>query len=283
MTTEQYYPSPFKINLGLEVLSKRDDGYHNINSVFYKFFEPHDTLVAHHADSFSFEASDPALPTDDRNLVVRAIRECSRYHGSDLPQLKLKLDKVIPSGAGLGGGSANAATAIRIYSDFVQNLTLSEQITIAVKLGADVPFFVHDIRAMKASGTGEILEPVDLNLPYYCVIVKPRSVHADTAAAYSGLKIIGKKEPTDIVSILKTNNIQLWREKIKNDFEPLLFHLYPELERIKSIFLQGGALFTLMSGSGSAIYGLFGNTTSAESVYQEFKNICPDAFIAMAH
>ncbi len=283
MTGTKTYHSPFKINLGLEILSKRSDGYHDINTIFYRFDEPHDTIVASDSASFEFNSSDHDLPTDERNLVVRAIALCAEYHNDKMPALSIQLEKNIPSGAGLGGGSGNAATAIKIYSELVRSLSPAEQLEIGAKLGADVPFFLINSHAATASGIGNVLEPLDLTLPYQCLIVKPKQLFTSTTESYAGLKISGKKTATDLASILQQSALSLWQEKIVNDFEPLVFQRYPELISIRDQFLQHNALFTLMSGSGSASYGLFADMNEAETAQTAFKKIYPDGFVALAH
>jgi 4-diphosphocytidyl-2-C-methyl-D-erythritol kinase len=282
VTAPRSYHSPFKINLGLEVLSKRPDGYHEINTVFYRFDEPHDTLAATESEAFSFVTNDPDLPLDERNLVVRAIALCSEYHSRALPGLAIRLEKVIPSGAGLGGGSANAATAIKIYSELIESLSPEEQLEIGSKLGADVPFFLQNTLAAKASGIGNILEPIAFTLDYQCLIVKPRPLHASTTASYAGLKVSGKKNGTDLVRILEADPIGAWQDQIVNDFEPLVFQRYPELTDIRQLFLQQKAVFTLMSGSGGASYGLFADTSSAQTAFNTFRSHYPDGFVALA-
>jgi 4-diphosphocytidyl-2-C-methyl-D-erythritol kinase len=282
VTGPKTYHSPFKINLGLEVLSKRPDGYHEINTVFYRFDEPYDVLTVTEAEAFSFETSDPDLPTDERNLVVRAFKLCSEYQNKQLPNIAVQLEKIIPLGAGLGGGSANAATAIKIYSELVGPLSPGEQLEIGSKLGADVPFFLQNARAAKASGIGNVLEPIEYRLDYSCLIVKPRPLHASTTASYAGLKISGKKTATDLVSIIQNDPPSSWQSRITNDFEPLVFQRYPELKQIRQTFLDANAIFTLMSGSGGASYGLFNDMPSTQTALTIFQNQYPDSFAVLA-
>lgn len=278
----KHYNSPFKINLGLEVLSKRPDGYHDINTVFYRFDDPHDILTVEEAEQFTFSTNDGDLPTDERNLVVRAFSACAEYRNTHLPKLRVHLEKHIPSGAGLGGGSGNAATAIRIYSELVDDLSPAEQLEIGAKLGADVPFFLHNHRAMRASGIGEILEPLDFSLQQTCVIVKPKTLETSTTESYAGLKISEKKDATDFGAILAKGDASGWERVIVNDFESLVFQRYPELESIRNTFLQYKADFTLMSGSGGASYGLFRDDAAAERAVAAFRKVYPDGFITIA-
>lgn len=280
--TQRSYRSPFKINLGLEVLAKRPDGYHEINTVLYRFDEPHDTLHVNPQDGFSFTTNDPDLPHDERNLVVRALKLCAEYAGAELPKFSIHLEKVIPHGAGLGGGSANAATAIHIYSDLAQSLPLASQIEIAGKLGADVPFFLHEAKAMKASGIGNVLEPLDFTLEYPCVIVKPRQLATSTTESYAGLKVSGRKSATDLAAIVLNEPPSRWTGKITNDFEHLAFQRYPQLESIRGKFLQFNAIFTLMSGSGGASYGIFDSILAAEEALIAFRDLYRDGFCVIA-
>ena len=282
MTGEKIYHSPFKINLGLEILSKRPDGYHDINTIFYRFDEPHDTLIVSDSATFEFTSSDHDLPTDERNLVVRAIALCAEYHNDKMPEISIRLEKTIPSGAGLGGGSGNAATAIQIYSELVASLSPSEQLEIGAKLGADVPFFLTNSRAATASGIGNILEPLDFTLEYPCLIVMPKHLFTSTTESYACLKISGIKTATDLSAMLQQTAPNSWQGKIENDFEPLVFQRYPELQTIRHQFLQHNAFFSLMSGSGSASYGLFAEQSHAESALSDFKEEYPDGFVVLA-
>lgn len=282
MIGSKTYHSPFKINLGLEILSKRPDGYHEINTVFYRFNEPHDSLTVTDGETFRFTSNDQDLPTDDRNLVVRAIALCAEYQNNEMPPISIRLEKVIPSGAGLGGGSGNAATAIKLYSELVQSLSPAEQLEIGAKLGADVPFFLIDARAAIASGIGNILRPLNFTLPYSCLIVKPKQLFTSTTESYAGLKISGKRSATDLSAMLQEAEPGSWQETIVNDFEPLVFQRYPELNDIRGQFLQYNAFFTLMSGSGGASYALFSNKAQAEKACDAFKEKYPDGFVALA-
>jgi 4-diphosphocytidyl-2-C-methyl-D-erythritol kinase len=261
------YLCPAKINIGLEVLFKRKDGYHELNTVFALVSSPCDAIEVTSASEFTLTCSDPKLDTGADNLVQKAAKAFMAASSKEtLPPLNMHLVKEIPSGAGLGGGSSDAAQTLHILNDyFGQPMPQSELIEVASWVGADVPFFVSGYKTAVAGGIGERLEPIELVAKPAVLIVKPEAISIPTTLAYSRLNVT-KKQGTDIQDHILTHR---WSE-ITNDFERVIFADNPQLSDIKSEMTDQGAFFASMSGSGSAIYGFFDNiehATKASQVY----------------
>lgn len=186
------------------------------------------------------------------NLCYRAWRLMADNFA--IPPVSIHLHKVIPAGAGLGGGSSDASFTLKMLNSMF-NLNLDNEIlrSLAVQLGMDCPFFIDNIPAL-SSGRGEFLKPVSLNLDeYYLVIVKP-PVHVSTAAAFLGIKPVFRENSIDELTSLP---LQEWRKVLHNDFEESVFRLYPEIQDIRNIMYRQHAVYAAMSGSGSAVFGLF--------------------------
>lgn len=245
-----------KINLGLFITGKRPDGYHLLETVF---------LPIPLCDELEILPA-PELPTDELevlgevatgpledNLVLRAVRALrTRY---PFPSLRLRLSKHIPSGAGMGGGSADASFTLTAINElFALGASPEELEGLALGLGADCPFFVRNTPAL-ARGIGEELSP--LPLPHlsglHLSIVKP-ALHSSTAEAFRGLGELRK--PSTGVDELVRRPVSAWRGCVENDFERSLFPLYPELEELKAALYDLGADFALLTGSGAALYAL---------------------------
>ncbi|HET6512492.1 MAG TPA: 4-(cytidine 5'-diphospho)-2-C-methyl-D-erythritol kinase [Candidatus Kapabacteria bacterium] len=266
-TLKTSYICPAKINIGLEVLYKRQDGYHELNTVFARVGSPCDVIEVSESAEFTLTCSDPSLATDESNLIFKAVKAFGAAAGkTELPRLHLHLNKQIPTGAGLGGGSSDAAQAIHICNDhFGQPLPLAELVEIGSWVGADVPFFVSGYKAAVAGGIGDRLEEFDMKHQYGLLIVKPESIAIPTAQAYAQLKVT-KKQGSDIHDAISTHR---W-DMITNDFERVIFAANPQLADIKSSMQEQGAFFASMSGSGSAIYGLFDSKAHADKAEKAF-------------
>lgn len=241
-----------KINLGLHVVSKRNDGFHNIETCFYPIPWT-DILEVIKSESFSFSCSGTPIPGNaEENLCIKA------YHllqaDFNLSPVKIHLHKVIPMGAGLGGGSSDAAFMLRsLNSLFSLNLSTEQMNSYAAKLGSDCSFFVTDTPKY-GSGRGEILLPLAVSLKdLYLVIVKPR-IHVSTAEAYAGVK--PNESVFSLAEILKSP-ITSWKEKLTNDFEKSVFQIHPQINKIKDELYRQGAIYASMSGSGAAVFGIF--------------------------
>ncbi|MDR1860388.1 MAG: 4-(cytidine 5'-diphospho)-2-C-methyl-D-erythritol kinase [Bacteroidales bacterium] len=249
-----------KINIGLYITGKRADGYHNIDTAFYP--TPWcDALEIVPADEFSFHSTGLAIEgAPEDNLVVRAYRLLSGRHS--LPPIAIHLHKNVPTGAGLGGGSSDGATALRMLNSiFRLNLPQERIAEYALQLGSDCPFFIESKPAL-ASGRGEILQKIPLALNgLHIAIVKP-PIHSSTAEAYRHITPAQLRIP--LIRLLRFP-ISLWPGNIINQFEPYVFSMYPEVARIKQTLYDQGALFALMSGSGASVFGLFNRNIPAIS------------------
>jgi 4-diphosphocytidyl-2-C-methyl-D-erythritol kinase len=241
-----------KINLGLQIISKREDGYHNLETCFYPV--PWcDALEVIKSDQFQFTQSGTAIPgREEDNLCVKAYQLLKKDF--DLQPIKLHLHKIIPTGAGLGGGSSDAAFTLRaLNAVFNLNLSAAELANYAAMLGSDCSFFVGD-SPMLGSGRGEILSDTSVSLKgKYLILVKP-DIHVSTAEAYAG--IIPKTPPQ---SIKETLDLPLaeWKGKLTNDFEESVFRKHPQIEAIKNELYNQGARYASMSGSGASVFGIF--------------------------
>lgn len=243
-----------KINLGLQIVRKREDGYHDLQTVFYPTSFYHDimTLTPCSAE-FEFELeSEEDLGPSDNNLCVKAFRILQQDYG--IEGVHLYLGKGIPTGAGLGGGSADAAFSLKLLVDAFQLPVTEEQMLhYALQLGSDVPFFLYN-QPMYATGRGEVMTPVDLDLSAYQLkIVKP-DIHVSTKEAYAG---ITPKESNIFLPNVLQQDVSTWKGVVVNDFEESVFAKHPELREIKEAFYRDGALYASMSGSGSAVFGIF--------------------------
>lgn len=274
------YLSPCKINIGLEILSKRDDGYHNINTVYYKLNEPHDELVVEDAEGFHFTTTDHNIPNDENNIVVKAIRMCAEFAKVEMPKLRIHLRKNIPSGAGLGGGSGNAATAMKIFSEHCNKLSQEHMFDIAKKLGADVPFFLFHADAAIAAGVGDKLLPINLKVKYPLLVIKLKDTFISTAKAYAMLRMTNRITPTNYKVVLKSITEPIgWRNIIVNDFEEVAFAIHPILFSLKRSLYDFGAEFALMSGSGSAFFAIFKNSASANEAREKLLTDYPETSV----
>lgn len=240
-----------KINLGLLIIEKRDDGYHNIETIFYPI-KMYDVVEVLPAQSNSFYTSGLSIPDTGSNLCEKAYNLLSEAY--DLPATGINLIKNIPIGAGLGGGSSDAASVLkslnRIYSLDLSNDALKQY---ATQLGADCPFFIEN-KAVFASGIGTTFEDIDLDLSdYYIVVIKP-AIHISTQEAYQ--HVVPRIPKVDLKRAINLP-IQEWKYYISNDFELGIFERYPLIEQIKVGLYEKGALYAAMSGSGSSVYGIF--------------------------
>lgn len=261
------YRCPAKINLGLEVLYKRPDGYHELNTIFVRLEDVCDEISVAESGGFALACDSRDLDVGESNLIVRAAEAFASVTGRDLPQLKLTLTKRIPMGAGLGGGSSDAATSLLICNDASGNpLTTPELATIGASIGADVPFFVSGFSAARASGIGEAIQPIELALDCWALLVKPESVAISTKEAYAGLSLTEPKRPADLVTALRSRSWDL----LQNDFEQSIFSKAPVLLEIKSELYSAGAMYAAMSGSGATMYGLFEEESAATRARSTF-------------
>ncbi len=273
-----------KINLGLSITERRQDGYHNLETLFYPvglyngtpenpspFCDILEVTKAQDPDS-----EDKLLFTGreincepEKNLVFRALKifreELSRKDMAEcLPAVEIHLDKHLPDGAGLGGGSADASFTLRMLNETAGSpFSKEELVAMALRLGADCPFFIIN-RPAFASGVGECLELSRLDLSgWWALIIKPE-VYVSTREAFSG--ITPAPASFDLRRLAETP-VSEWKKMVRNDFESTIFPLHPQLREIKENLYRTGAVYASMSGSGSSLFGLFPDRMSAEKAY----------------
>jgi len=241
-----------KINLGLNIVEKRPDGYHNIETIFYPIGWK-DALEIVPSDATSLTISGIAIDGDpEKNLVMKALRLLREDYA--IGELSVSLQKNIPFGAGLGGGSADGAFMLSLLNKFYElHISEAELASYAVRLGADCPFFIYNWPVF-ATGIGDILEPVDVNLGQnHFVVIKP-DIAVPTAEAYSNVK---PHKPQESLKALIALPVEEWKDVVVNDFERSVFAKHPELNDLKALLYKQGALYASMSGSGSSLYGVF--------------------------
>lgn len=254
--------APAKINIGLYVTGKRQDGYHNIETIFYPI-NLCDLIIVEDSDAFHFSSSDESIADKSTNLIVKAKNLLEEYSGKRL-NYRIFLQKNIPVGSGLGGGSSDAATVLLKLNELATlRLSMLELSDLALELGSDVPYFLNP-KPSFAEGRGEIFQPLKINIDLPIVIVYP-GIHIPTAWAYS---LILPKIPSfhlRNIESLDANHLQLIADKVGNDFESVVFEKYPKIKEVKQLHYKMGAIFSLMSGSGSTVFGIYPDEDTAKS------------------
>ena len=262
-----------KINLGLYVERKRSDGYHDISTVMLpvEWCDILEIVPANKRDTDVrlFTSGNRIDCPPEKNIVIKAVRALENITGTTF-NIDIYLRKIIPDGAGLGGGSSDASFTLRLINEiFELNLNLDELMMIASKIGADCAFFIKN-EPMLAQGIGEILTPVKPDLEGYSIIIVKPEAYISTAQAYAG--IVPRTPELSLKEAVRTD-INDWKYCIFNVFEEVAFNLFPELEEIKSELYKQGALYASMSGSGSAFYGIFkpdyDNLTAVSSYFSD--------------
>ncbi len=253
-----------KINLGLDILRRREDGYHELETVMIPVRGLCDELTIERTGTAGARFENRGLAVDcppDANICLRAFRLMHDRYGID--GLRIVLDKRVPFGAGLGGGSADAtAVVLAIDSLFGLHLAEAELIDCAAALGSDTAFFVRNTPQL-CTGRGERMEPIDLPLAgLWIALVKP-DVHISTREAYAGVR---PRIPAMPLRERLARPLAEWQAAVGNDFEPSIFAAHPELAAVKAELLAAGARYAAMSGSGSTLYGLFDDERSARRV-----------------
>ncbi|MDR1500444.1 MAG: 4-(cytidine 5'-diphospho)-2-C-methyl-D-erythritol kinase [Tannerellaceae bacterium] len=252
------YPNA-KINIGLNVVSRRPDGYHNIETVFMPV-SLCDALEVVEAGVTTFTQT--GLPVDippSDNLVLKAKALLSRY---GLPPLDIHLHKAIPMGGGLGGGSSDGAFMLKLLNDFGGlGLGLDELERLASQLGADCPFFIRN-EIVFASGTGNVFEAVNISLEEYSIHLVTPNIAVSTAEAYAAVR---PQKPSISIRDIIRRPVGEWRGLLTNDFESSVFARHPSLAAIKQNLYDAGATYASLSGSGSSIYALFPATTTGHA------------------
>lgn len=253
-----------KINLGLYVRERLPNGYHDIETGF-AFIDLSDRIEVRKAEKTTILCNDPGVPTGKDNLINKAILAFNRAFGTS-GYFHINLQKSIPAGAGLGGGSSNAAVMLRLLNRIHEkNIPLDELCKIGAALGADVPVFIRCDTAI-GTGTGTDLEYLDFQPDYHIVTVWP-GIHSDTREAYQMCEPGGPPEEP-LSQILTEYNPDEWTYLLRNDLEPGVIQLYPQIGNLKDQMYDMGALYAAMSGSGSSVFGIFDQEVTAHETYQ---------------
>jgi len=244
-----------KINIGLNIINRRPDGYHNLETIFYPVMIK-DALEVVVADKLSFESSGLEIPGRvEDNLCIKG------YHlvrkDFDLPPVKIHLHKHIPIGAGLGGGSADAAFFIRLLNQkFDLGMPDGQMLGYARQLGADCAFFIQN-KPVFAFDRGDEFEPIKLDLSNYKIVVVMPPVHVSTSEAYGGVKPAPVEQS---LMELIDEPVAEWKNFVKNDFEVSVFKNHPIIRGVKAALYEAGAVYASMSGSGASVFGIFDST-----------------------
>lgn len=246
-----------KINLGLNIVEKRPDGYHNLETIFYPI-NLQDALEVTRRENNDKEytlhiSGSPLEGEPEDNLVVKAYKLLKKDYPGLLP-VDIHMYKHIPAGAGLGGGSSDAACMIKLLNDkFSLGLSTERMEEYAVKLGADCSFFIRN-KSVFATGIGNLFEPVELSLKgYHIILIKP-DIFVSTRDAFAEIKPV--RPAVSLKEIVK-QPMETWKNSMKNDFEDSVFKKFPEIAAIKDELYDLGAVYAAMSGSGSSVYGIF--------------------------
>ncbi|MDP4241035.1 MAG: 4-(cytidine 5'-diphospho)-2-C-methyl-D-erythritol kinase [Bacteroidota bacterium] len=259
------YPNA-KINIGLNVVERRPDGYHNIETVFYPI-GLHDVLEIESSETcsdYSFSSSGIELGGDpEENLIVKAYRLLrSEYQ---FPPVDISLVKQIPFGAGLGGGSSDAAFMLKALNElFELKITPKKLERLAAKLGADCPVFIQN-KPVFATGIGNVFTPIELSLQGYSLLLVKPDIHVSTPDAYA--LVVPEKPQLSLIELIQ-HPLTEWKDTIRNDFEKSVFAKYPEIETIKNTLYEMGAVYASMSGSGSSVYGIFDSFRPEDALFE---------------
>ena len=255
-----------KINLGLHVTEKRADGYHNLETVFYPV-KLYDVLELTDASVTSCVLGGTAVPGNpEDNICLKAYRLLEKdFH---LPAQQISLLKNIPVGAGLGGGSSDAAFLIKLLNDkFKLGISLDRMEDYARQLGADCAFFIQN-KPVYAIGKGDEFSKINIDLSDYCLVLVKPDIHVSTGDAYAGIKpAIPSRSLKDLIHL----PVKDWASHLKNDFENTVFLKYPQIERVKKQLYASGAVYAAMSGSGSAVFAIFEQQVKLPDLEKENK------------
>jgi len=244
------YPNA-KINIGLNVIEKKANGYHELSSVFYPIKDLCDILEILHAKDFTFSSSGISIP-EQSNICIKAFELLKSDF--EIGNVAMHLHKKIPIGAGLGGGSADGAFALKALNEiFKLELSIIELESYALQLGADCPFFIKN-SPKYVTGIGEKMMNINLDLSSFKLKFIFPELHISTAEAYEG--IIPNRSKKNLLDLIK-QPIENWKSAVNNDFEIAAFENYPQLKKIKENLYADGAIYASMTGSGSVLYGVF--------------------------
>lgn len=255
-----------KINIGLNIVEKRNDGFHNIESCFYPVGWS-DALEILPANTFSFQSDGISIPGDPAtNLCTKAYNMLAADY--EFEPVNIHLLKAVPIGAGLGGGSSDAAFTIKALNElFGLKISLEKQLDYARRLGSDCAFFIEN-KPVYCLEKGDRFEEISLTLAGKWIVLVNPELHISTAEAYAGIQPL--KSETDLRDILK-KPMESWNRVVKNDFETSLFPKYPVLKEIKESLYSEGAKYAAMSGSGSTLFGIFDEEKGLSGNFDQYK------------
>ncbi len=253
-----------KINIGLNIVKRRYDGYHNLETVFYPI-KINDALEVVVSDKLRFTSSGNSIPGNPAdNLCLKAYHLIKKDF--DLPPVNIHLHKNIPIGAGLGGGSADAGFFIKALNEVCQlGLSVETMQNYARQLGADCAFFI-DNKPVFAFEKGDQFEPIELNLDAYHIILVMPPIHVSTTEAYSG---VHPKPITHDLKITLKLPAEQWKGLVKNDFENSVFQHHPQILSVKEALYKAGAIYASMSGSGASVFGIFSKKLDLQELETE--------------
>ncbi|MCL6577566.1 4-(cytidine 5'-diphospho)-2-C-methyl-D-erythritol kinase [Kyrpidia sp.] len=271
--------APAKINLSLDVLYRRDDGYHEVEMVM-QTVDLADRVYLEEAEDLQLSCTHPKLPTDERNLALRAAKLLQQETGCHRGA-SIHLDKRIPLSAGLAGGSSDAAAVLRgLNRLWGLGLTKDALAELGAKLGSDVPFCVYGGTAL-AQGRGERITILPSCPPAWVILVHP-PIPVSTAAVYGRLRLDEVTEhpkTAQMVEAIREKDLGGISQRLGNVLETVTFDLYPEVRRLKARMIQFGALGALMSGSGPTVFGLVDRQSKAERIHHAFRGFVREVYL----
>ena len=251
-----------KINLGLHILNKREDGFHNLETVFYPIALTDALEIMPNPNGnteIEFTASGLTVAGDaSDNLCIKAYHVVKKDF-PQIPPVKIHLHKAIPMGAGVGGGSADAAFMLKLLNDkFKLDISTEKLMDYGLQLGSDCPFFIKN-KPCLATGRGEVLEEVSIDLSTYKIILINPGIHVNTGWAFTQLAEILRqtnRHPKSVKALI-SQPIETWKADLSNDFEMPVLAAHPQIKEIKDSLYEQGAIYAAMSGSGSSVFGIF--------------------------
>ena len=253
-----------KINLGLHITAKRQDGFHDLQTIFFPL--PYKDVLEFREtkEETSLKLTGIDIPVDASNLCLKAFQLLKNDY-PEVKDLEMHLHKAIPIGAGLGGGSADGAFALKMINNYFNlNISTEKLIMYSLELGSDCPFFILN-KPCLATGRGEILQPIEVGLSGYTIVVLNTGIHINTGWAFKNIQ--PKPVTHSLIDIIQ-QPIKNWKDFLLNDFEKPVFINHPELADIKQMLYHKGALYASMSGSGSTIFGIFLNDIDDEDLHK---------------
>lgn len=269
MKRQLHIKTPAKINIGLNIVSKREDGFHNLETIFYSI-HLYDELFIEESDAFSIKTDNALLNNEKMNTIIKAARLLEENTGIKI-NASITVKKNIPIGAGMGGGSSDGAAALLAFNNFYSLGLIEEQLEeLALKIGSDVPYFI-DPKVKFAMSRGEIFRDIDSSVNLPLLIINP-GIHISTAWAFSKIKPAIPEKSLSLFTTLTNEILCDNRDYFTNDFEPFVFNEYPEIKEIRDMLYKSGALLSMMTGTGSTVFGFFEDhkdALKAEGHYKE--------------